>query len=234
MLAAQAIALHHAAMDCFGRAMETEPDDQVAITRLQRNAASLTRAFTATLRTLQRCQADSAREESMQGGNTSRHTRRARQKSHANGRTPARRRRSPEQGWARTPITRTSRDMSTAARVPSARSRTTARGITIPADPPTAENARNTESISRVGDNAQPMQPSVNTAVPATNGPEPVRECALGDLPHCQPGKPRRERKLGRSWGGSEARLHGRERRKVHVRRRGADDDKEAEQCRQP
>jgi hypothetical protein len=62
MLAAQAIALHYAAMDCFGRAMETAPDDGATITRLQRNAASLTRAFTATLLTLQRCQAKAATE----------------------------------------------------------------------------------------------------------------------------------------------------------------------------
>jgi hypothetical protein len=62
MLAAQAIALHHAAMDCFGRAMETEAEDGPTITRLQRNGASLTRAFTATLRTLQRCQAEAAKE----------------------------------------------------------------------------------------------------------------------------------------------------------------------------
>jgi hypothetical protein len=66
MLAAQAIALHHAAMDCFGRAMETDPEDHATATRLQRNAASLTRAFTATLRTLQRCQAGAAREKPMQ------------------------------------------------------------------------------------------------------------------------------------------------------------------------
>jgi hypothetical protein len=66
MLAAQAIALHHAAMDCFGRAMQAGEDDEAGITRLQRNAASLTRAFTATLRTLQRCQAETAREKSIQ------------------------------------------------------------------------------------------------------------------------------------------------------------------------
>jgi hypothetical protein len=66
MLAAQAIALHHAAMDCFGRAMQAGEDDGAEITRLQRNAASLTRAFTATLHTLQRCQAETAREKSMQ------------------------------------------------------------------------------------------------------------------------------------------------------------------------
>ena len=63
MLAAQAIALHHAAMDCFGRAMEAEPEDHATATRMQRNAASLTRAFTATLRTLQRCQALPSRED---------------------------------------------------------------------------------------------------------------------------------------------------------------------------
>jgi hypothetical protein len=62
MLTAQAIALHHAAMDCFGRAMETEADDGPTITRLQRNAASLTRAFTATLRTLQRVQTEAGKE----------------------------------------------------------------------------------------------------------------------------------------------------------------------------
>jgi hypothetical protein len=57
MLAFQAIALHHAAMDCFARAMEAEPEDHATAARMQRNAASLTRAFTATLRTIQRCQA---------------------------------------------------------------------------------------------------------------------------------------------------------------------------------
>jgi hypothetical protein len=56
MLAAQAVALHHAAIDCFGRAMQTPEDDGPTITRLQRNGASLTRAFTATLHTLHRCQ----------------------------------------------------------------------------------------------------------------------------------------------------------------------------------
>jgi hypothetical protein len=56
MLAAQAVALHHAAIDCFGRAMQTPEDDSPAISRLQRNGASLTRAFTATLHTLHRCQ----------------------------------------------------------------------------------------------------------------------------------------------------------------------------------
>jgi hypothetical protein len=57
MLAAQAIALHHAAMDCFAGAMETPAEDRSTITRLHRNAASLTRAFAATLRALQRDQA---------------------------------------------------------------------------------------------------------------------------------------------------------------------------------
>jgi hypothetical protein len=56
MLAAQAVALHHAAIDCFGRAMQTPEDDGPTITRLQRNGASLTRAFTAALHTLHRCQ----------------------------------------------------------------------------------------------------------------------------------------------------------------------------------
>jgi hypothetical protein len=56
MLAAQAVALHHAAIDCFGRAMQTDPEEHTTAARLQRNAASLTRAFTATLHTLQRCQ----------------------------------------------------------------------------------------------------------------------------------------------------------------------------------
>jgi hypothetical protein len=66
MLAAQAIALHHAAMDCFARAMQTGAEDHATATRLHRNAASLTRAFTATLQTLQRCQAQEAREDHMQ------------------------------------------------------------------------------------------------------------------------------------------------------------------------
>jgi poly(3-hydroxybutyrate) depolymerase len=60
MLAAQAVALHHAAIDCFGRAMQTPEEDGAAITRLQRNGASLTRAFAATLHALQRCQAAAA------------------------------------------------------------------------------------------------------------------------------------------------------------------------------
>jgi hypothetical protein len=59
------------------------------------------------------------------------------------------------------PITSDSRDISTAAAWPSARSRTTARGITMPADAPIADSARNAASQPMVGASAQPRQASV-------------------------------------------------------------------------
>src|SRR3954451_16807851 len=59
------------------------------------------------------------------------------------------------------PITSERRDSSTAAAWPSARSRTMARGITIPADAPTAATARNAESQPMDGASEQPRQATV-------------------------------------------------------------------------
>ena len=59
------------------------------------------------------------------------------------------------------PITSDSRDSSTAAAWPSARSRTIARGITMPADAPIAASARKAASHWIDGANAQPRQASV-------------------------------------------------------------------------
>jgi hypothetical protein len=56
------------------------------------------------------------------------------------------------------PITSISRDISTAACCPSARSRTTARGITMPAAAATAEAKRNTDSQRIEGASAQAAQ----------------------------------------------------------------------------
>ena len=54
------------------------------------------------------------------------------------------------------PITRISFDISRAAACPSARSRTIARGITIPAEPPMAPMNRNTDSTVMSVASAQP------------------------------------------------------------------------------
>jgi len=59
------------------------------------------------------------------------------------------------------PITSDKRDSSTAAAWPSARSRTIARGITMPADAPMAASARNAASHWIDGARAQPRQASV-------------------------------------------------------------------------
>jgi hypothetical protein len=55
-----------------------------------------------------------------------------------------------------TPLTRISRLIIRAAAWPSERSRTTARGMTMLAEPPIAATNRITESVSRSGANAQP------------------------------------------------------------------------------
>ena len=59
------------------------------------------------------------------------------------------------------PITSDSRDSSTAAAWPSARSRTIARGMTMPAEAPMAARARNVASHWMDGASAQPRQASV-------------------------------------------------------------------------
>jgi hypothetical protein len=59
-----------------------------------------------------------------------------------------------------TPSTSVSCDIITAAARPVARSRTTARGITVPAAPPNAEIARNAASQPTLGDSAAPTDAS--------------------------------------------------------------------------
>ena len=67
-------------------------------------------------------------------------------------------------------MTRMSRDIMIAAWWPSARSRTIAREITMPADPPIAARARKTASQPSAGARAQPIVARVNSALPAIIG----------------------------------------------------------------
>ncbi len=60
-----------------------------------------------------------------------------------------------------TPETSISLDIIRAAAMPSDRSRTTARGMTMPAEPPRAAMARNTDSQNRSGARAQPSEARV-------------------------------------------------------------------------
>ncbi len=77
---------------------------------------------------------------------------------------PAKRSTNPPSVGARigaAPITRNSRLISRAASCPSARSRTTARGMTMLAEPPNAASARISASVNRSGASAQPAEASV-------------------------------------------------------------------------
>src|SRR6185312_6637713 len=69
-----------------------------------------------------------------------------------------------------TPITSTNRDIRIAAACPSARSRTMARAMTMPAEAPIADVARATESQPRLGASAQPRLLKANSNVPRIIG----------------------------------------------------------------
>ena len=134
------------------------------------------------------------------------------------------------------PITSISRDIRMAAAWPSARSRTTARGITMLAEPPKAATARKTASQAIDGASAQPMQASVNRPCrrSAAAGGRNGRTAALGDLTESEAGEPGRQRELRGARGAAEGGFDGGEGGQVHVGGGGAHGDEQAEQRWQP
>ncbi len=135
------------------------------------------------------------------------------------------------------PITSISRDIRMAAACPSARSRTTARGITMLAEAAKAETARKPASQAIEGASAQPTQARVKPAVPIISGRRRPNRSETVPWVICPTARPaNQEARVSCAVPGAlwKRGLHRREGGQVHVGGARPDGDEEAEQSGEP
>ena len=126
-----------------------------------------------------------------------------------------------------------SSDISRAASVPVCRSRTTARGIAMPAAAPRPCTKRSAISLWISVASAQPTLASANSTQPEVHrrlAPHHVRDRPVEQLARAQRDEERRQAHLHRADVGIQALTDGRQGRQVHVDGEGADGREQAQQ----
>ena len=130
-----------------------------------------------------------------------------------------------------------SKDISRAASLPVCRSRTTARGIAMPAAAPRPCTKRSAISVSMSVASAQPMLASANRPQPEVErrlASHHVRHGAVEQLAHAQREEEGREAHLHGADAGAQAAADLRQRGQVHVDRERADGRQQAQHERDP